>query len=264
MSSDLTATIARLAVAWRRAGVSEGDLILLHSDIRRTLRTIGRHSPRDGVTAILQSFLEAVGATGTLLLPLFNFDFTQGVPFDIRATRSQMGALTESGRTHPGAVRTGHAIYSFAAIGAEAKRFKGLDNFTSYGSDSPFQMLRDMNGKIAVLDRADRNSMTFYHHVEEILEVPYRHHKVFRGPYRDMQGHESIRAYDIFVRAENVVTHVDPMGEILWSAGLYTGSRPWVDAGLRVVDANALFKATADIINADRALGTLYVEGEAS
>ena len=66
MSSDLTATIAQLAVAWRRAGVSEGDLILLHNDIRRTLRMIGRHSPRDGVTAILQSFLEAVGASGLL------------------------------------------------------------------------------------------------------------------------------------------------------------------------------------------------------
>ena len=66
MSSDLTATIARLAVAWRRAGVSERDLILLHSNIRRTLRMIGRHSPRDGVTAILQSFLEAVGTGGLL------------------------------------------------------------------------------------------------------------------------------------------------------------------------------------------------------
>ena len=89
------------------------------------------------------------------LLPLFNFDFTRGSPFDIRSTPSQMGALTERGRFHFGAARTGHAMYSFAAISALASRFDGLVNHFSYGPDSPFQMLRDLGGKIAVLDLPD-------------------------------------------------------------------------------------------------------------
>jgi aminoglycoside 3-N-acetyltransferase len=161
--------IQMLADEWKEAGVQEGDVLLLHSSIKRTfkrhLKSGVRLTPQD----ILESFLEAIGPTGTLLLPLFNFDFTKGVPFDKRITPSHMGALTEAGRMHPQAVRTGHPIYSFAAIGFAADKFKRIDNFSGYGSDSPFAVLRKMNGRIAVLDLPDQNSMTFYHHVEEML-----------------------------------------------------------------------------------------------
>ena len=78
---------------------------------------------------ILESFLSAIGPSGTLLLPLFNFDFTKGVSFDIRNTLSKMGALTEAGRLHPLALSTGHPIHSFTVIGHFSKRFKGIDNF---------------------------------------------------------------------------------------------------------------------------------------
>ena len=81
-------------------------------------------------------------------MPLFNFDFTKGVPFDIRTSESQMGALTEIGRKFNGAVRTGHPIYSFAVIGYKASEFKGIDNVGGYAEDSPFGVLKKLNGKI--------------------------------------------------------------------------------------------------------------------
>lgn len=59
--------------------------------------------------------------SGTLLFPSFNFEFTESVPFDIKTTPSHMGALTEAARMHSQAIRTGHPIYSFAAIGAAAE-----------------------------------------------------------------------------------------------------------------------------------------------
>ena len=194
------------------------------------------------------------------LLPLFNFDFTRGAPFDIRSTPSQMGALTERGRFHFGAARTGHAIYSFAAIGTLASRFDGLVNHFSYGPDSPFQMLRDLGGKIAVLDLPDQNSMTFYHHVEETLQAPYRFHKKFHGEWIGWNGATDERNFDIYVRGDGVLTHVDPMGELLWRLGLYDGNRPTEGAGLRVIDAGTMFEATAAVIQAGKALGTLYLQ----
>lgn len=57
------------------------------------------------VETILDSFLHTLGENGTLLLPLFNFDFCGGAPFVIRTTPSHMGALTEAGRVRLGAVR---------------------------------------------------------------------------------------------------------------------------------------------------------------
>jgi aminoglycoside 3-N-acetyltransferase len=143
--------------------IEPGSIVLLHSSISRTLRT-AKGTPNELIAALLKR----LGPEGTLLLPLFNFDFTKGTTFDIRTTPSQMGALTEAGRAWPGAVRTGHPIYSFAAIGSRAEEFADVDNESGYGADSPFAMLRSMGGEIAVLDLPDQNSMTFYHHVEEM------------------------------------------------------------------------------------------------
>jgi len=254
-----------LANEWREAGVQEGDVLLVHSSSKRTIqryRDEGKElSPQD----ILESFLLAVGPTGTLLLPLFNFDFTKGVPFDIRNSPSQMGALTEVGRMHPLAVRTGHPIYSFVSIGSAADKFQGVDNVSGYGSDSPFALLRDLNGKIAVLDLPEQNSMTFYHHVEEMHEVEYRYHKTFEATYTDETGHASLKSYGLFVRniEKGVLTHVDPAGNLMWENGLYSGSRPNTGSGLRVVSAQKMFSFVSNVIESGKAKNTLYrIEGE--
>ena len=246
--------VERLTSMWRHCGVEPGDVLLVHSSISRTVRTY-QVSPEE----ILQSFLDAVGATGTLLLPLFNFDFARGVPFDIRNTPSQMGALTEAGRRHPDALRTGHPIYSFAVIGAQADRFQ-VDNFSGYGPDSPFAILRELNGKIGVLDLLDQDSMTFYHHVEEMHELPYRYHKRFTGAYTDWDGHTTERTYGLFVRDldQGVETFVHPMGEILWDEGYYQGDRPWVRSGFRVISARRLYDRVAAVIQAGQARNVLY------
>ena len=77
------------------------------------------------------------------MFPLFNFDFTSGVQFDIRTSKSHMGALTEEARNHPNAVRTGHPIYSFCAIGKHASKFESLDNVW-VRSDSSFLCLESL------------------------------------------------------------------------------------------------------------------------
>jgi aminoglycoside 3-N-acetyltransferase len=216
-------------------------------------------------TDILESFLKAVGQSGTLLLPLFNFDFTKGVAFDIRTTPSHMGALTESGRMHPFAVRTGHPIYSFAAIGFAAEKFRGINNFSGYGSDSPFAVLGEMNGKIAVLDLPDQNSMTFYHHVEEMHEVDYRYHKKFTADYTDESGKTESKTYGLFVRniEKGVLTHVNPAGELMWEKGLYSGCRPNYGSGLRTITARQMYDFVSDIITSGNAKDILYrIEGE--
>lgn len=249
-----------LAEAWTRAGIRAGDTVLIHSSLKQTLRRCLKQGLRVTPGAVLDSFLAAVGSDGTLLLPLFNFDFTTGTPFDMRSTPSQMGSLTEEARLRPGAVRTGHPIYSFAAIGRQAERFRGVDNRSGYGADSPFGLLRELGGKIAVLNLPDQHSMTFYHHVEEMHEVPYRYHKPFTGAYTDASGATEQRTYSLFVRnlEMGVLTHVNPAGELLWEQGLYAGERPDEGAGLRVIGAREMYDVVSAIIRSGRAEGLLY------
>lgn len=249
-----------LAQEWRCAGIEPGDTILIHSSISRVLRRIAKSGENANPEVVLDSLLAAVGEEGTLMLPLFNFDFTRGVPFDILSTPSHMGSLTEAGRKHARAVRTGHPIYSFAVIGRHSNKFEGVDNYSGYGSDSPFAILRELDGKIGVIDLPDQNSMTFYHHVEEMLGVDYRFHKTFKAPYIGSDRVPSEKEYGLFVRDfdKGVLTHVNPMGEILWDEAIYSGHRPKQGCGLRVARADLVFKVVSNIIKDGKAEGVLY------
>lgn len=255
----------QLASEWRAAGIEPGDTVLIHTSLKRTFTRYAAQGHTLTAQMILRSFLQALGPSGTLLLPLFNFDFTRGVPFDMRATPSQMGALTEAGRMTPGAVRTGHPIYSFAVLGRQAELFRGVDNFSGYGADSPFAMLRQLDAKIASVNLYDQNSMTFYHHVEEMHNVPYRFHKRFTAPYTDLNGVTEERTYGLFVRNLELgtLTHVNPCGELMWQAGLYSGCRPEEGSGMRVVSARKMYDVVSQIITSGRARGILFrVEGD--
>lgn len=252
--------IELLQQRWKRAGLIEGETVLIHSNIKRTLIEYRRNKINISPVDILKSFIDVLGPTGTILLPLFNFDFTKGIPFDIRNSESKMGALTEAARNFPGAVRTGHPMYSFAVIGDKSSLFAGVDNNSAYSEDSPFGLLKRLKGKIGVLDLEEQNSMTFYHHVEEIKQVDYRYFKTFSGDYTDISGNTTIKKYDVYVRdiERGVVTDVNRAGELMWDAGLYRGFRPNVGPGLRLVDARAMFDFVEDLIDSNNAIETLY------
>jgi len=249
-----------LKARWLSAGIESGDTVLLHSNVVRTLGLLKRNGYKPSVDIILESFIQAVDGNGTVLFPLFNFDFASGITFDIRATKSQMGAITEAARNYPKAVRTGHPIYSFSAIGALANKFERLDNVSGYGVDSPFGMLRELDGKIAVLDLVENNSMTFHHHVEEMMLVSYRYMKNFKADYIDQSGSKKKKSYSMYVRDldKNVETELEPIGEKLWEASIYKGDYPNIETGLRVARANAIFDYVSNVISQGDALGNLY------
>lgn len=253
-------TISEMAALWASCGLGRGDTVLLHSSVSRLMAGLRRSGSALRLADVLESFLLALGGKGTLILPTFNFGFAHGEPFDIVNTPSHMGALTELARRDPRAVRTGHPIYSFAVIGNLAHEFHGLENFSGYGRDSPFGRLLDLDGKIAALDLADEQCMTFYHFVEEDENVPYRYHKTFRGRYIDENGKVSMRDFGLFVRDidAGVETDVSAMGERLWNLGVCVGSRPGEGTGLRTLRATEVAHHTRAVIRSGQALGTLY------
>jgi aminoglycoside N3'-acetyltransferase len=228
--------------------------------MRRTYRELRNRGFNLDSSVIIDSLLSVLGEKGTLILPLFNFDFPASKFFSMTDTPSQMGRVTEDARLSFPGVRTGHPVYSFYVIGRHQESFRGLVNRSAYGADSPFAKLLELDGKIGVVDLEDQDSMTMYHHVEEMLDIPYRHHKDFSGVYIDSDQKETNETFSIFVRdlEKRITTDVNNMGEILWKEGIYTGSRPGVGNGLRVARARELFQRTKQEIQAGRALGNLY------
>lgn len=245
---------------WKESGIHSGDTVLIHSSMKRAFRYLLTQSVEASPRYIIDSLLDLVGNTGTIIFPLFNFNFPNTGVFSILTTPSQMGVVTEYARLNYEGQRTGHPIYSFFAIGAHADEFQEINNKSGYGKDSPFAKLLELKGKVASIDLDDQNSMTMYHFVEEMLNVNYRYFKNFDGKYEDKNGVTSQVQYELFVRdlEKGVKTDVNRMGEILWEEGLYKGNRPGVNNGMRSIGAEAFFMRTAREINEGRALQTLY------
>lgn len=254
----------KLVEQWRSCGLEDGDIALIHSSAKRTLKTHGI-TPAE----LLQSFQDAVGYRGTVLFPVFNFGWCRGEPFNVLTTKSETGILSETARMWPGSQTTSHPAYRVAVIGALARAmsdyFTSRVNCDAYGYGSPFHMLHLLGGKIGILDLPDQNAMTFYHYVEESIMTPqfrsdlvYRFHKTFPGTYIDATQNAHKAEFNIFVRKDGVETWVDPMGELLWERGLYRGDRPHVGSGFRTIKATDVFNATAEIITSGKAEGMLW------
>lgn len=257
---NISSAIDELVEAWQKAGVENGDTLLLHSKTTYLLAKYRSKGIYLTPQHILDSLMICIGSEGTLLLPLFNFDFPKKKFFDINSSQSQMGAITELARKSPNVVRTGHPIYSFAVLGKNSSLFSRVDNISGYGDDSPFGILHRLQGKIASLDLDDQKSMTFYHYIEEMNQVEYRYFKNFTGTYIDSTGCQKIKTYKLFVRDidKSVITHVNPAGELLWKNGFYKGNRPTQGFGLRTIKSTDMYNFVSELIKQGKALNNLY------
>jgi len=245
---------------WEGSGINEGDCVLIHGQMIRTFSNLLELGRKPDPRTVIDSFVNMVGPQGTILFPLFNFDFPLSREFSILSTPSQMGTITEFARIEYNGIRTGHPIYSFLALGANQNEFSNINNKSGYGFDSPFAKLLEMDGRIAIVDLADQESMTSYHFVEEKCQVPYRYYKTFTGNYEHIDRQVDIREYELYVRDldAGVVTSVNRMGEILWTEGYCVGNRPRMGNGLRSISMKSFCKRTELEINSGRAIETLY------
>ena len=235
-------TLEGLVEGFQELGVEQGDTLLVHSSFKS-------FGPVDGGPRTVIRALEAALGTekgGTLIMPTFNFDFNKGAPWDVHKTPSKMGVLTELVRTNPRAKRVFHPFYSFAVLGKHAEMLGSLRYKSAYERDSVFGKLRDLDGKIMVIGLSYTNSMTFFHHVEQMEGVDYRFLKQFTGEVTDENGNTYTDTFEMLVRDidKGVITEVDPMGALMEQAGVIKSARIG-EADVKLMKANEVYEFTA-------------------
>ncbi|RME05404.1 MAG: hypothetical protein D6803_08980, partial [Anaerolineae bacterium] len=116
----------------------------------------------------------------------------------------------------------------------------------SYGKRSVFAKLRQLDGKIMVIGLRYNDSMTFFHHVEEMEGVDYRYMKEFTGLVTDWDGNTYEDTFTMLVRDidRGVHTMVDPMGALMEEAGIIK-VRKIGQAKVCLMKANEVYEFTA-------------------
>ncbi len=177
-------------------GVRPGGVLLVHA----SLKALG---PVDGgPTSVIQGLIDAVGPTGTLLMPTLTYElaYTADPCFEQLRSPSVVGALTELFRNHPGVRRSLHPTHSVAGVGPafDALVEDHIADPTPCGPRSPFHRMLFRDDAQVLFLGCGLAPNTCMHAVEELLPAPY----LLGDPvgYRviDAQGREhraTVRAY---------------------------------------------------------------------
>ncbi len=186
--------------AYQRIGVRKGDVVLLKTD----LRTLGPFE-RPGRSEVLEAHFNALAdvvdlGVGTIVVPtsstaLCNTD----IPYDPVNTPGNRGVLTEYIRNIPESVRSHHAFFSHAAIGAHAEVICRNVSRHCYGPETPKARMLELDAVYVTLGIEPRWVCAYVHHMEMQMGVPYRYTKEFVQPVVQPDGSIEDELFYIFV-----------------------------------------------------------------
>jgi aminoglycoside 3-N-acetyltransferase len=166
-SAESLTTVRTLEGELRELGLQPGSSVLVHASLSQAGWVCG------GAVAVLQALMAVLGPAGTVVVPTHTAELSDPSgwrnppvpqewwatiretmpPYEVATTPSLgMGALAELVRTWPGAVRSGHPQFSFAALGPAAEQLTaGHGLRDGLGEDSPLARLYDLAGWVLLL-----------------------------------------------------------------------------------------------------------------
>lgn len=188
-------------------GISKDDILYVASDVSLLLheevkykRIVNKVEYTKFLDQLIDMLKSLVGENGTLLFPVFTWDFCRGKTFDYLATQGDCGVLSNQALQRNDFVRTKHPMYSFAVYGKYANCLKEFNNTDSWGKDSPFAWLHQNKAKQLLINVSTQRGLTFMHYVEQANQVSYRYMKDFVSEYKDKHGNISKKKYSMYVR----------------------------------------------------------------
>lgn len=154
-----------LTAGLRGLGLSDGDRVFVHSSLSSLGHVV------DDAEAVVDALLAAVGSTGTVAVPTFT---RYDEPYDPATSPSTTGAVTETLRKRPDAVRSPHPTKSISAIGPAAEEMLATHApGNSLGPGSPLHRFLTDGGKVLLLG-VDHTANSALHVAERLANVPYR------------------------------------------------------------------------------------------
>lgn len=157
-------------IAQLREMLPSDATVLMHS----SCKSLG--AMENGADTLLDALMEYF-SDGLICLPTHSWALVHKKQpvFDVLETPSNVGILPEIFRKREGVVRSWHPTHSIAAYGKDAREFlKGDENsLTPCGRGSAWGRLYDRDAYVMLVG-VELNRMTYFHGVEEWIDIPER------------------------------------------------------------------------------------------
>lgn len=153
----------------KAAGVERGRDLMVHSSLSKIGYVQG------GPASVVAALMEHLGPEATLLMPTSPVVTLQAehptTLFDVAATPSKMGSITEYFRVEVATHRSGHPLEPVAAVGPRAEYYTQGHHTdgTAYGPNSPWNLHMEGDGQILYIGTTLINSGTSLHVVEDAV-----------------------------------------------------------------------------------------------
>ena len=205
-------------------GIGKGDTVYVISDMLSLAKECRNRGERIKPDDVIDELKRLVGEEGNLLFPTFNWDFCKGVMFDYNSTPSKTGSLSKAALNREEFIRTRHPLYSFAVWGRNAQDFYNIDVPNSFGKGTIFEMMDSLDAKALVIGIPALSGLTYIHHIEAMVGVPYRYEKSFTGDYKDREGNVRQASYTMYVRDLDMdprhINGFEPLEKIMLDKGI--------------------------------------------
>lgn len=169
------------------AGLTQGDTVMIHSDVGSFGKLGDVRDENEFLGSILDAFINVITRDGTLIVPTYSYSFCNHQVFDVVHTDSTVGIFTNFIRRRPQAVRSEDPIFSHAGIGRHAEHLLNHVGRECFGTDSFFDRFYKFDGKIVNFGKFF--DITFLHYIEKHFRVDYRYDKTFSGTLVHQDGH---------------------------------------------------------------------------
>lgn len=233
----------------RAVGADDCEILFVHTDILfgRPNRALGRSGYLQG---LYQVFLEL--GVPTLVFPSFSYSFANHEDYDVRQSRTSMGALIEYIRKQPGVCRSLDPLLSLLVIGAREDLAAGLPVGHSFGPDSGFDRLHRAGGvKFLFFGAEFEEYFTYIHYIEKVLNVPYRFDMSFTGTITDYDGKSFQHTQAIHTQCGGVtLKNFGPLKQKLAEEGVLKLARLG-DRELACISEEDIFQSISEAIRSD-------------
>ena len=230
----------------------DDDVIVIYSAIWSFAHRLEGSS--DGVTGRIFDIIDSVvGKDRTLLFPTFTNQFVKTRTFDLSLDESDCSGVIANYAMHsPGFCRNRQPIHSYTVRGPRADEVLSRPCTTAWGDDSVIAWMGEINARFCPLGLPWHYACSFYHRIEEVLQVPYRYYKRFAGTLLD--GGREIGScaevkycYSLAVPPKFNHTMVAPLLDQM--GVIKKGGNPLIP--LQSSSGNDIYKVTRDLLGED-------------
>lgn len=211
---------SEIIAALEKIGLTKGNNVMVHTSLSQLGYVCG------GAQTVIEALIETVGREGTIMMPTQswkNLDPETGVHWDVDkeywdiirenwpaydtklTPTNTMGAVAESFRSWPGAVRSSHPARSVAAWGKNALYLtENHDLSDIFGETSPLAKLYKLDGKVLLIG-VDYDKNTSIHLADVRAQYPSKHNCIEHSAV--LEGGKRVwKAYEtLFVDGEDFI-----------------------------------------------------------